>query len=148
MSLNFKKTVIAAVLASGATFASMPAANASCGLECWLSKTFSTNDYVGDWLKATFGGINYNDSNGQDGIDAKGKLADKGKLATKEETSRDAGLASELRKSDEIVSSWKSGKEYMDSKALAKARPGCKLPDLIRVVNKTKSPEAALKTCF
>ena len=124
MKLNFRNAVLAAILASGTTLASMPAANAACGLECWLSNTFSTNDFVGEWLQDTFGPVNNGGAEGGE------------------------PLAKALKMSDKVASRWKPGQTILDQETIANSKPACKLPALLSVVNKTKSPDAVLKRCF
>ena len=57
MKLAYKNTLLAAIVVVGASTFTVQAAQAECGIECWLRNTFSTNDFVGDWLRDTFGGV-------------------------------------------------------------------------------------------
>ena len=126
-----KKTILAAVLASSAVFASTSSAFAACGLDCWLSNTFSSRDFVGDWIKDTFGPV-HNDPDGK------------------------AQLMENLKQADKIVGSWPVGKS--DGKGainfgkfewtMKGEKPTCDLEKLTAVVIKNKSPETLLKTCF
>lgn len=114
--------MITALLVTGTAFTTMTPANAACGLECWLSKTFSTNDFVGDWLRDTFGPVK--DGGGED------------------------RLMENLTVANKIVSEWKPGEKMLDREMLAKAKPSCKLEQMVELVNKTKSPKALIKNCF
>ena len=125
MILKIKQTFIAAVLASATTFATGSAAQAECGLECWLSNTFSSRDWVGDWLKDTFEPVM--NSAGQDGGRA---------------DFQDFEIA------NKIVSEWPPAEKLFGKEEFAKLRPACKLPKLLAVVNKERSPEALIKLCF
>lgn len=120
-----RRILLAAMIASGSFLSTVPSAQADCGIECWLSNTFSTNDGVGDWLRETFGG--YANQGGDD---------------------KNPRLGKNIARANEIAASWKPGKNYLNREDAAGLKPSCKLPDLVSVVIKTKSPEATLKSCF
>lgn len=127
-----KKTILATVLASSAFFTTTSAAFADCGIECWLSNTFSTRDWVGEAIQDWFGPIH---DNGQDGEDR---------------------LEESLTIANKIVGQWPVGKP-VDKETISfgkfewtmkGGKPTCDLKKITAVVIKTKSPEALLKTCF
>ena len=52
------KNITGTIILSVATLlATTTSAKADCGIECWLSNTFSSRDWVGDWLRDNLGGI-------------------------------------------------------------------------------------------
>lgn len=118
-----RKMTLVAALSIGTIVTAVPTAQAACGIDCWLRNTFSTNDFVGDWLKDTFGPIRDGGTN-------------------------DGRLKEALARSDKIASQWKPGRKIIDEKTAATAKPSCKLPQLLNVVVKSRSPEATLKNCF
>lgn len=127
-----KKSILAAVLASSAFFATTSSAFASCGIECWLSNTFSSRDWVGEAIQDWFGPIH---NSGQDGEDR---------------------LTENVSIADKIVGQWPvgkaAGKETINfgkfEWTMKGEKPTCDLEKITAVVIKTKSPEALLKTCF
>lgn len=125
MITYFKQATLVIALAGGTIMASGAPAQAACGLECWLSNTFSTNDFVGDWLRDTFGGIRKT-----------------------EDTEGDGKLVEMLMLSDRIVEDWEPGQKLMDRETAMRMQPRCKLPELVKVVNDGRSPEALLGKCF
>lgn len=135
MKLNFKHTIMAAVLASSAVLSTGTAAHAD--IEDWLRNTFSSRDWVGDWLKDTFGPMHYDGGKG-DKEEAYSMFGKGGK----EEAYSMFAMA------DKITSGWAPGEKIMDREKLAGLKPVCKLPELLGVVIETKSPEALLEKCF
>lgn len=125
-----KKTILAAVLASSAVFASTSSAFAQCGIECWLSNTFSSRDFVGEAIQDWFGPV-HNGGSSESTMKA-------------------------LKMADNIVGEWPMGKasgkgaiDFGEFKWMMKGeKPTCDLDKMTGVVIKTKSPEALLKTCF
>lgn len=141
--MNIKQTFIAAVLATITTFSTGSAAQADCGLECWLSNTFSSRDWVGDWLKDTFGPLM--DTCGQD--DGKGGKEEAYAMLTMQDGGKEEAYQMYVE-ANKIVDGWAPGQKIMDSEMLAGMKPVCGLSKLVEVVIETKNPEALLKNCF
>ena len=119
-----KKIIMISVLSIGTLLSTTTIVRAHCGIDCWLSNTFSSNDFVGNWLKDSFGGINNSDTGG----------------------SGNKELIVSYERANKAASIWKSGKGLINKES--KYKPICKLQKLLDVVNKERSPEALIKKCF
>lgn len=119
-----KKTILAATLATGALLSTTSTASAACGIECWLEKTFSANDFVGDWLVDTFGPVH----NGGEG------------------TTR--SVLKSVKMADKVAAGWKPGSTILEPDYIRALKPSCNLKQLAAAVNNTRSPEGTVKTCF
>lgn len=119
-----KKIIMISVF-SISTLLSTTTVQARCGIDCWLSNTFSTRDFVGDWLRGAFSPV-HNSGNGKKG-------------SNKE-------LIKSYERANKIASTWKSGQKLVEKEL--KYKPTCKLQKLLDVVNKERSPEVLIKECF
>ena len=120
-----KKILMAVII----TFSTTSVAQAQCGIDCWLSNTFSSQDFVGDWLKDTFGPVH---NGGSDGKDLR----------------KDEALLESYKKANDIASNWKVGKSLKDRLSKSKITPVCSLEKLLYTVNKEQKAEVLLEKCF
>ena len=118
------KNITGTIILSVATLlATTTSAKADCGIECWLSNTFSSRDWVGDWLRDNLGGI-HNSGDKENGE-----------------------LVYVYKKASSIVSTWKPG-DRLVNKENRDIKPVCSTEKLLSTINEKQKPEALLETCF
>jgi len=127
--LNIKTVLASAIVASGLTIAAAPAQagcwSASDPIGCWLQGNAGSKDFVGEWLRDTFGGIQ---NNGHD-FDTPNVKLDGYKQAV------------------EIMAKWPRTKGKNDGERAA-VNQVCSGEKLLHVILETKSPEKTTAMCF
>ncbi|WP_417267609.1 hypothetical protein [Celeribacter baekdonensis] len=157
-TLNLKSAILASATALTLTAMAVPA---HADIEDWLRRNFSTRDFVGDWLRDTFGGYQNNGS-GFDSPDINLKgYKEAVEIMTKWPTPQPQ-LATEhaavQKKAQSSVLSKKAEGTAMAQKAAPVAAPNrieraavnqvCDGEKLLQVILETKSPEKTKALCF
>lgn len=121
MKLTAIKTTILATVAA-VTLTSMPVP-AHADIDDWLRRNFSTNDFVGDWLRNTFGGLA---GNGGPGNFDSPSIHQEG-----------------YQQAVEIMAKWPKVKAKR-----ADAVQVCSGEELLKVILETKSQDKTVEKCF
>lgn len=121
MKLTAIKTTFLATVAA-VTLTSMPVP-AHADIEGWLRRNFSTRDYVGDWMRSTFGGLA---GNGGSGNFDSPSIHQEG-----------------YQQAVEIMTKWPSAKDKRSD-----AVQVCSGEELLKVILETKSQDKTVEKCF